>query len=67
MEARTKRIVISLTPTEKGLLIQVAEYEGRLSLTATIRHLIMEAARVREISALSVVENKKYEPTERRC
>ena len=47
MEPRTKRVVISVTPTEKKLLSNLAEYEGRLSLTATIRHILMEAVRMR--------------------
>lgn len=47
MNARTKRIVVSLTPREKKTLINLAEFEGRLSLAATIRHLLLEAARER--------------------
>lgn len=50
MEPRNKRLTISLTPFEKKLLKQVAIYEGRLSLTATIRHLILDAARKRLLS-----------------
>jgi hypothetical protein len=47
MEARTKRLVISVTPKEKQLLKMLADYEGRLSLTATVRHILMDAVRLR--------------------
>jgi len=50
LEARVKRIVISLTPSEKALLRKLAEYEGGLTFTATFRHLLTHAVRRRGLS-----------------
>ena len=47
MLERTQRLLISLTPNEKEILDQLAEFEGGLSLTATVRHLLLQAARER--------------------
>ena len=49
METGMKRITVSMTSSEKELLSQIADYEGRLSLTATIRHIILEAGRDRNL------------------
>lgn len=54
MHARSKRIVLSLTPDEKSLLYSLASYEGRLSLNAMLRHLIADAARQRGINPKEV-------------
>ena len=50
MEARNKRITVSMTPAEKALLVKLAEHEGRLSLTATVRHILLKAARERDLN-----------------
>jgi len=70
--ARIKRLVISLTHSEKNLLMQLAICEGRLSMTAMIRHLIIDAARARgllmsseqPISGLIEDEDKQLEEGE---
>lgn len=49
MEPRVERITISMTPSEKAVLKRLAEHEGRLSLTATVRHIVLEAARNRNL------------------
>jgi hypothetical protein len=51
VQARSKKIVLSLTAHEKLLLLSLAQYEGRLSLNAMVRHLIADAVRQRGILA----------------
>lgn len=53
MDVKTKKITVSMTDTEKSVLVKLAEYEGRLSLNATIRHLIIDAARARKLKKSS--------------
>ena len=50
MGPRVKRITVSMTRSEKALLKRLAQYEGRLSLTATVRLILLEAARNRNLS-----------------
>jgi hypothetical protein len=47
------RLVISLTENERETLIRMADYEGDLSLAATLRHILVEAARQRNLENYS--------------
>lgn len=49
METGMKRITVSMTQPEMELLSKIAQYEGRLSLTATVRHILAEAGRERNL------------------
>ena len=51
------RLVISLTEKEKETLINMADYEGGLSLAATLRHILVEAARQRNLGNYPITKS----------
>jgi hypothetical protein len=59
MLKREKKLLISMSEVEMNILKKLAEYEGGLSLSGTIRHLIILASRERGL--LNSTNNYKGE------
>jgi hypothetical protein len=66
MDIVTRRITVDISREELELLDHIAIYEGRLSRNAAFRHILMEAARKRNLLPFNdgtAISETKQSPT----